>query len=71
MLLVGISGLGLIAVGLIAIAAPDLVWSFTQRRNEALGQASERTERWDRSNRIGAVIGIAAGLVVLVVAIAD
>src|SRR5688572_4762319 len=45
--LIVVAGLGLAALGLVAILAPDVMWSWTDPRNEAMRQASERTPRWD------------------------
>ena len=42
------------------------MWGWQERRNEARGQVSERTERWDRANNISGVVAIVTGLVVAV-----
>ncbi len=59
-------GIALAGFGVVMIMAPDLMWGWQERRNEARGQLSERTERWDRANNISGVVAIVTGLVVAV-----
>jgi hypothetical protein len=66
-----IGGLAIVALGVLALVAPDVMWSWTERRNEAMGQVSERTPRWETGNRIGAVMAIVVGIVVFVVGATD
>ena len=57
-----IVGAVLIVIGVITLLNPDWAWAFTERTNSARGQVSERTDTWERGNRIGAVIAIVAGV---------
>jgi hypothetical protein len=59
--LVLIVGAVLIIIGIVALLNPDWAWAFTERTNTMRGQVSERTDRWDQGNRIGAVIAIVVG----------
>jgi hypothetical protein len=67
--LVLIVGAILIVIGVIALAEPDWAWAFTERYNSARGVASDRSETWERANRIGAVIGIVAGVALVLVSL--
>lgn len=71
MVAVGVVGIVLALVGVVVLVDPDIAWSFTQRRNEAMGVDSDRTARWDSANRISGVIGIVVGAGVVLFAIAD
>ncbi len=62
-----VSGLLLAGLGIVAMVAPDLIWAWTERRNEAMGVASERGPRWETGNKIGGAMGIVAGVVLVIV----
>ncbi len=60
-ILIVLFGIAFAGLGIVMLLAPDLMWGWQQRNNEARGQVSERTERWDRGNRISGVIAIVVG----------
>ena len=71
MVAIGVVGAILALVGVVMLVDPDIAWSFTQRRNEAMGVDSERNPRWESANRISGVIGIVVGAGLVLLAIAD
>jgi len=60
LLAVAIFALGL---GLFMLTKSDAMWRFTQWRNRASGVATgERSETWERTNRLAAAIVLMTGL---------
>lgn len=59
-----VAGLLIAGVGVVMLIWPDIVWAWQERVNTNRGQVSERTERWEQSNRIGAVIVLVVGLAI-------
>jgi hypothetical protein len=55
------SGIFFIGLGLVSLAAPDLMWEWTAWNNQWKGIRSERTESWDTGRVIGAIISILVG----------
>lgn len=52
----------MVGLGLLSLAAPDLMWSWTQWNNEMKGVQSERTEWWDTGRVAGGILSIVIGL---------
>jgi hypothetical protein len=57
----------LIGVGLLAIFAKDLMWSWTDYSNRAEGVRSERTMEWEGWTTAGGVLAIVVGIVMILV----
>lgn len=52
----------LVGLGVLSLAAPDLMWSWTQWNNEMKGLKSERTEWWDTGRVFSGIIMIIVGV---------
>jgi hypothetical protein len=59
-----VAGLLIAGLGVVMLVWPDAVWAWQERVNANRGQVSERTERWDQGNRVGAVIVLVVGLAI-------
>jgi hypothetical protein len=59
-------GLILVVLGLMSIFAKDMMWEFTEWRNQARGLVSERTDWWDTSTTIGGIFAILVGIAAMV-----
>jgi hypothetical protein len=51
----------LVGVGLVRLLLPDTAWSMQERSNSRKGVVSERTDSWERSNRLAGFFAIAFG----------
>ncbi len=55
-------GIGMMAGGLFVAFNIELMWEWRQRSNARAGVKSERTEAWEQTNRITALLIIVAGI---------
>lgn len=55
-------GGGLVGLGALSLAAPDLMWEWTHWSNQWKGLQSERSEGWETSRVLGGVFSILVGV---------
>ena len=60
-----VGGLVFIGIGILYLAAPNLMWTLQKWGNSMEGQASERSGAWEISRLLGGVVFIVAGVGVI------
>ena len=62
-------GIVLLGIGLVAIAAPGLMWRWQRRQNDFRGVESRYTEAWERSRVVRGLFFVALGVIWFVIVI--